>query len=85
MAVIGALCLGAGYFIAVTTKDPALANPDTRRLEVGAQGANNDRRAVYLLTAQDYTALTGNAALTLQPGETVVRPPSGTTCSRRRM
>lgn len=25
MAVIGALCLGAGYFIAVTTKDPALA------------------------------------------------------------
>lgn len=25
MAVVGALCLGAGYFIAVTTKDPALA------------------------------------------------------------
>ncbi len=25
MAVTGALCLGAGYFIAVTTKDPALA------------------------------------------------------------
>ncbi|MCI8916490.1 MAG: ABC transporter permease [Oscillospiraceae bacterium] len=25
MAVIGALCLGAGYFIAVTTEDPALA------------------------------------------------------------
>ncbi len=50
----------------------ALANPDTRRLEVGAQGANNDRRAVYLLTAQDYAALTGNAAPALQPGETVV-------------
>ena len=25
MAMVGALCLGAGYFIAVTTKDPALA------------------------------------------------------------
>ena len=50
----------------------ALANPDTRRLEVGAQGANNDRRAVYLLTAQDYAALTGNAAPALRPGETVV-------------
>ena len=25
MAAVGALCLGAGYFIAVTTKDPALA------------------------------------------------------------
>lgn len=25
MAVIGVLCLGAGYFIAITTKDPALA------------------------------------------------------------
>lgn len=50
----------------------ALANPDTRRLEVGGQGENNDRRAVYLLTAQDYAALTGNAAPALQPGETVV-------------
>lgn len=50
----------------------ALANPDTRRLEVGGQGANNDRRAVYLLTAQDYAALTGNAAPALQPGKTVV-------------
>lgn len=50
----------------------ALANPDTRRLEVGGQGENNDRRAVYLLTAQDYAALTGNAAPALRPGETAV-------------
>ena len=50
----------------------ALANPDTHRLEVGGQGENNDRRAVYLLTAQDYANLTGNAAPALQPGETVV-------------
>ena len=50
----------------------ALANPDTRRLEVGGQGANNDRRAVYLLTAQDYAALTGNTAPALRPGETAV-------------
>jgi len=50
----------------------ALANPDTRRLEVGGQGNSNDRRAVYLFTAQDYAALTGNAAPALQPGETAV-------------
>ena len=50
----------------------ALANPDTRRLEVGGQGESNDRRAVYLLTAQDYANLTGNAAPALQPGETAV-------------
>lgn len=50
----------------------ALANPDTHRLEVGGQGESNDRRAVYLLTAQDYADLTGNAAPALQPGETVV-------------
>ena len=50
----------------------ALANPDTRRLEVGGQGENNDRRAVYLLTAQDYADLTGNAVPALQPGEAAV-------------
>ena len=50
----------------------ALANPDTRRLEVGGQGENNDRRAVYLFTAQDYAALTGSAAPALRPGETAV-------------
>ena len=50
----------------------ALANPDTRRLEVGGQGENNDRRAVYLLTAQDYAALTGSPAPALRPGEAAV-------------
>ena len=47
-------------------------NQDTRRLEVGREGSNNDRRAVYLLTAQGYAALTGNAAPILNPGETAV-------------
>jgi len=50
----------------------ALANPVTGRFEVGGQGENNDRRAVYLLTAQGYAALTGNEAPTLQPEETAV-------------
>lgn len=50
----------------------ALANPDTRRLEVGGQGENNDRRAVYLITAQDYAALTGSPAPALRPGEAAV-------------
>ena len=49
-----------------------LANPATGRFEVGGQGENTDRRAVYLLTAQGYAALTGNEAPSLQPGETAV-------------
>lgn len=49
-----------------------LANPDTRRLEVGAQGENTDRRALYLLTAQGYAALTGGNVPSLQPGEAAV-------------
>ncbi len=49
-----------------------LANPATKRLEVGAQGENNDRRALYLLTAQGYAALTGGEAPSLQPGEAAV-------------
>lgn len=49
-----------------------LANPATGRLEVGAQGENNDRRALYLLTAQGYAALTGKEAPSLQPGEAAV-------------
>ncbi len=49
-----------------------LANPATGRLEVGAQGENTDRRALYLLTAQGYAALTGDRAPSLQPGEAAV-------------
>ena len=49
-----------------------LANPATKRLEVGAQGENNDRRALYLLTAQGYAALTGREAPFLPPGEAAV-------------
>ena len=49
-----------------------LANPATGRLEVGAQGENTDRRALYLLTAQGYAALTGGGAPSLQPGEAAV-------------
>ena len=50
----------------------ALANPATGRFEVGGQGENADRRAVYLLTAQGYAALTGNEVPSLQPGEAAV-------------
>ncbi len=50
----------------------AFVNSDARRLEVGRNGPSNDRRAVYLLTAQGYAALTGSAAPTLQPGEAAV-------------
>ena len=49
-----------------------LANPDTVRLEPGAQGENNDRRALYLLTAEGYAALTGRDAPTLRPGDAAV-------------
>lgn len=49
-----------------------LANPATGRLEVGAQGENTDRRALYLLTAQGYAALTGGEAPSLQPEEAAV-------------
>ncbi len=49
-----------------------LANPDTVRLEPGAQGESNDRRALYLLTAEGYAALTGRDAPTLQPGDAAV-------------
>ena len=50
----------------------AFVNSEARRLEVGRDGSSNDRRAVYLLTAQGYAALTGSAAPALQPGEAAV-------------
>ena len=50
----------------------SFVNSEARRLEVGRNGSSNDRRAVYLLTAQGYAALTGSAAPALQPGEAAV-------------
>ncbi len=50
----------------------AYADPETHRLEVGREGPNNDRRAVYLLTAEGYASLTGQQAPVLQPGEAAV-------------
>ena len=49
-----------------------LANPHTVRLEPVAQGESNDRRALYLLTAEGYAALTGRDAPTLRPGDAAV-------------
>ncbi len=60
--------LGAAEYLSFS----ALANPDTGRLEPGAQGGNNDRRALYFLTSGGYAALTGNGAPALRPGEAAV-------------
>ncbi len=60
--------LGAAEYLSFNV----FVNQDTHRLEVGREGPNNDRRTVYLLTAQGYAALTGNTAPALNPGQAVV-------------
>ena len=49
-----------------------LPDPDTGCLEVGSEDNSGGKRALYVIAAEDYARLTGEAAPTLQTGEAAI-------------
>ena len=51
---------------------PLTATAEEGGFRIGVNGERNERRSLYLLTAEDYVSLTGNAAPALEAGQAAV-------------